>query len=54
MFGEEIALPYCGPQKPQNEGLRAKGEVITMLSERLRERKKMAVPGWPLRRHMLP
>ena len=33
MFGEEKALPYCGPQKPQHKGLRAKGEVITMLSE---------------------
>ena len=31
MFGEEKELPYCGPQKPQHKGLRAKGEVITML-----------------------
>ena len=54
MFGEEIALPYCDPQKPYDKGLRAKGEVITMLSERLRERKKMALPGWPLRWHLLP
>jgi hypothetical protein len=50
MFGEEKALPYCGPQKPQNKGLRAKGEVISMLSERLRKRKKMALLRWPLRK----
>jgi hypothetical protein len=54
MLREEEALPYCGPQKPQNKGLRAKGEVITMLSERLRERKEMALPGWPLRWLLLP
>jgi hypothetical protein len=54
MLREEKALPYCGFQKPQNRGLRAKGEVITMLSERLRERKKMALPGWPLRWLILP
>ena len=54
MFGEEKALPYCGPKKPQNKGLRAKGEVITMLSERLEERKKMALPGWPLGWLLLP
>ena len=53
MFREEIALPYCGPQKHQNKGLRAKGEVIAMLSERLRGRKKMALPGWPLRWQLL-
>ena len=50
MFGEEKALPYCGPKKPQNKGLRAKGEVITMLSERLRERKKMVLLTWPLKK----
>ena len=50
MLKEEKALPYCGHQKPQNKGLRAKGEVITMLSERLRERKKVALLRWPLRK----
>jgi len=54
MLGEEKALPCCGPQKPHYKGLRAKGEVISMLSERLRGRKKMALPGWPLRWHLLP
>ena len=29
-----------GPQKPQNKGLRAKGEVISMLSERLKGKRK--------------
>jgi len=54
MFGEEKALPYCSPQKLKNKGLRAKGEVISMLSERLRKRKKMALPGWPLKWLLLP
>lgn len=54
MFREEKALPCCGSQKPHQRGLRAKGEVIKMISKRLRERKKMALPGGPLRRHLLP
>jgi hypothetical protein len=54
MFREEKALPFYGPQKPHHKGLRAKGEVISMLAERLRERKKMALLGWPLRKLLLP
>jgi hypothetical protein len=50
MFKEEKALPYCGPQKPRHKGLSAKGEVISMISERLRERKKKALLAWPLRK----
>jgi len=50
MFKEEKALPYCGPQKPHHKCLRAKGEVISMLSERLRKRKKMALLRWSLRK----
>jgi hypothetical protein len=42
MFREEKALPCCGPQKPHHKGLRAKGEVIRMIAERLRKRKEMA------------
>ena len=53
MFGEEIPLPYCGPQKPQHKGLRAKGEVIRMLSECLRERKKKALLRWPLKKRLV-
>ena len=53
MLGEEKALSCCGHQKHRDKGLRAKGEVITMLSERLRDRKNMAMPGWPLRWHLL-
>jgi hypothetical protein len=54
MLGEEKALSCCGHQKLRNIGLRAKGEVITMLSERLRGRKNMAMPEWPLRWLLLP
>jgi hypothetical protein len=50
MFSEEKALPCCGPQKPHHRDLRAKGEVISMISERLRERKKVALLRWPLRK----
>ena len=54
MLREEKALPCCGPQKPHHKGLRAKGEVIKMISERLRERKKMALVKWPLRKLLVP
>jgi hypothetical protein len=54
MFREEKALPCCGPQKLHQMGLRAKGEVIKMISKRLRERKKIVLSGWPLRQHMPP
>jgi hypothetical protein len=54
MFREEKALSCCGPQKPHQMGLRAKGEVIEMISKRLRKRKRMVMSGWSLRRHMLP
>jgi hypothetical protein len=54
MFREEKALSCCDPQKPHQMGLRAKGEVIKMISKRPRERKKMVMSGWPLRRHMMP
>jgi hypothetical protein len=50
MLGVKKALPCFGPQKLHYKGLRAKGEVISMLSERLRKRKKMALLRWPLRK----
>ena len=54
MFREEKALPRYGPQKPYLKGLRAKGEVIKMISERLRERKKVTLLGWSLRKILVP
>ena len=53
MFREEKALACVGHQKPDYQGLRAKGEVIKMMSERLRERKKVPLFEWPLRK-LLP
>ena len=50
MLREEKALPCDGHQKPDYQGLRAKGEVIKMMSERLRGRKKAPVLKWPLRK----
>jgi len=35
-------------------GLRAKGEVVIMMSERLRKRKKAALIEWPLRKLFIP
>jgi hypothetical protein len=54
MLREEKALPCCGPQKPHYKGLRAKGEVISMISERLRETKRVTLLGWPLRTLLVP
>jgi hypothetical protein len=54
MFREEKALPCCGPQKPHDKGLRAKGEVMSMLAERLRERKETAFLKRPLKQLLLP
>ena len=54
MFKEEKALPCCGPQKPHHKGLRAKGEVIIMMSERLRKRKKATLLEWPLMKLFIP
>jgi hypothetical protein len=50
MFRVEKALPCDGHQKPDYQGLRAKGEVIKMMSERLRKRKKAPPFEWPLRK----
>ena len=50
MFREEKALPCDGHQKPDYQGLRAKGEVIKMMSERLRGRKKAPLFEWPSRK----
>ena len=44
MLRQEKALPCCGLEKPHQEGLRAKGEVIKMISKRLR--KKKDGPAW--------
>ena len=50
---EESTSPFHGHWKPYYQRLRAKGEVIIMMSERLGERKKATVIVWPLRK-LLP
>jgi len=49
---EERALLCCDHEKPDQQGLRAKGEVIEMISERLGERKTVTLFEWPLRELM--
>jgi hypothetical protein len=50
VIGEEQALLCCDHQKPDQQGLRAKGEVIKMISVRLEERKTAKPLMWPLRK----
>ncbi len=48
MFGKEKTLPRRGSQNPHHKGFRAKGEVMSMITQRLRERKEMALLGRPM------
>jgi len=51
---EEQALLCSDHQKLVQQGLRAKGEVIKMISERLGERNTAMLLVWPLRKLIPP
>jgi hypothetical protein len=54
IFLVEKVLSCCSHSNPDSLGLRAKGEIIIMMSERLRKRTKAILFMWPLRKLFVP